>query len=66
MSAPRADDIRHFVVIDTNILNHYLDVFSSFVDDVGRFHCLLPITFIIPGIVIRELDSYVPLRGPIS
>ncbi|VDB85435.1 unnamed protein product [Peniophora sp. CBMAI 1063] len=49
-----ASEITNFIVIDTNILDHYLDVLAIFVDDVEKHR--LPITVIIPKIVRQELD----------
>ncbi|PFH52817.1 hypothetical protein AMATHDRAFT_139261 [Amanita thiersii Skay4041] len=44
-----------FIMLDTNILLHQFDVVVQFVEDVEREK--LPITIIIPGIVISELDG---------
>jgi hypothetical protein len=44
------------LVIDTNILLHEFEVLQQFVTEVEKFS--LPVTVIIPGIVILELDGY--------
>lgn len=44
-----------YIVIDTNILLHQFDVLVQFVSDVERQ--ALPVTIIIPGVVIYELDG---------
>ncbi|EJD01230.1 uncharacterized protein FOMMEDRAFT_169392 [Fomitiporia mediterranea MF3/22] len=42
------------LVVDTNVLLRYLDVLQQFAGDVDRVH--FPISIIIPGIVVEELD----------
>ncbi|KAG6869287.1 hypothetical protein C0993_000040 [Termitomyces sp. T159_Od127] len=54
MTAPLFENAT-FLVLDTNILLHHLDVLSQFVDDAERHS--LPIIVIIPGIVVYELDG---------
>ena len=44
-----------YIVLDTNILLHHFDVVVQFVSDIERQ--ALPITIIIPGVVIYELDG---------
>ncbi|KZV63830.1 hypothetical protein PENSPDRAFT_656971 [Peniophora sp. CONT] len=51
---PSPSEITNFIVVDTNVFDHYLDVLAAFVDDVERHR--LPITIIIPKIVRQELD----------
>jgi rRNA-processing protein FCF1 len=43
-----------FVVIDTNILLHNLEVLQQFVEDIEKLS--LPTIILVPGIVIHELD----------
>ncbi|KAI0036793.1 hypothetical protein K488DRAFT_81781 [Vararia minispora EC-137] len=51
-------NIKAYIVLDTNIFDHYLDLLQQFVHDVGQMHTLLPFTFIVPGIVIND-DSII-------
>ncbi|TFK75805.1 hypothetical protein BDN72DRAFT_809450 [Pluteus cervinus] len=44
-----------FLVLDTNILLHYFEPITQFVEDVERLS--VPILIIIPGIVVHELDG---------
>ncbi|KAF8621620.1 hypothetical protein AX15_007638 [Amanita polypyramis BW_CC] len=44
-----------YVVLDTNILLHHFDVVVQFVSDIERQ--ALPITIVVPGVVIYELDG---------
>lgn len=43
-----------YLVVDTNILIHYLDTLQQFVEDCERE--LAPVIVIVPGIVVSELD----------
>ncbi|KDQ64609.1 hypothetical protein JAAARDRAFT_28248 [Jaapia argillacea MUCL 33604] len=43
------------LVIDTNILLHHLEALDSFTADIDKFR--LPVSIIIPGIVVEELDG---------
>jgi hypothetical protein len=47
-------DYANFVVIDTNILLHHLEVLQQFVADIENL--LVPTIIVVPGIVIHELD----------
>ncbi|SRR5258705_9049810 len=47
-------DYANFVVIDTNILLHNLEVLQQFVEDIEKLS--VPTIIIVPGIVIHELD----------
>ncbi|KAF9008967.1 PIN domain-containing protein [Cyathus striatus] len=53
MKAP-ISEFHACVVIDTNILLHHLDVLKQFVEDIERRS--FPLSIIIPGVVIYELD----------
>ncbi|KAI0322484.1 hypothetical protein OF83DRAFT_734260 [Amylostereum chailletii] len=44
-----------YLIVDTNIMLHYLDVLQQFVVGVERL--ALPVRIIVPGIVISELDK---------
>jgi hypothetical protein len=46
-----------YLVLDTNILLHHFDVVVQFVSDIERLK--LPVTVIIPGVVIYELDRFI-------
>jgi hypothetical protein len=47
-------DYANFVVIDTNILLHSLEVLQQFVEDIEKLS--VPTIIVVPGIVIHELD----------
>jgi len=44
-----------YLVVDTNILLQYFDVFRRFVEDAESYK--LPVIVVIPGVVIYELDA---------
>jgi putative heme iron utilization protein len=44
----------NFVVIDTNILLHHLEVLQQIVEDIESLS--IPTIIVVPGIVIHELD----------
>ena len=44
-----------YLVVDTNILLQYFDVFRRFVEDAEMYK--LPVIVVIPGVVIYELDG---------
>ncbi|TFK43433.1 PIN domain-containing protein [Crucibulum laeve] len=50
-----ASDSSVYVIVDTNILLHHFEVLSQFVEDVERLS--VPLTVVIPGAVINELDG---------
>ncbi|ESK96108.1 pinc domain-containing protein [Moniliophthora roreri MCA 2997] len=54
MEAPPTEETK-FLVIDTNVVLHSLDVLIQFVDDIERLG--LPVIVIIPIVVIHELDA---------
>ena len=49
-----------FIILDTNIILHYLEVIDDFIADIQTLS--LPMMIIIPGVVINELDGYVILH----
>lgn len=49
-----------FIILDTNIILHYLEVIDDFIADIQTLS--LPMMIIIPGAVINELDGYVTLH----
>lgn len=49
-----------FIILDTNIILHYLEVIDDFIADIQTLS--LPMMIIIPGAVINELDGYVILH----
>ena len=49
-----------FIILDTNIILHYLEVIDDFIADIQDLS--LPMMIIIPGAVINELDGYVTLH----
>lgn len=46
-----------YLVLDTNVLIDYLDVMKRFNEDIERLS--LPITIIIPNVLLSELDGCV-------
>ena len=44
-----------YLVLDTNVLIDYLDVMKRFNEDIERLS--LPITIIIPNVLLSELDG---------
>ncbi|KAF9534214.1 PIN domain-containing protein [Crepidotus variabilis] len=53
MQAP-VSEYTNYLVVDTNVLLHYLEVLQQFVEDIERLG--FPTVVIIPGVVIVELD----------
>lgn len=43
-----------YLVLDTNILIHFLDTIQQFVADAEALN--LPVIVLIPGVVVSELD----------
>ena len=54
IEATDTDETTH-IVLDTNILLGFLDVVQRFADCLEKYG--LPALFVIPGIVIDELDK---------
>lgn len=50
-----ASEYTCYVVVDTNVLLHHLEVLQQFVEDAERLGA--PTVVVIPGIVIQELDQ---------
>jgi hypothetical protein len=55
LQGPLSEELT-FIVLDTNIVLHHLEVIDCFITDVERLS--LPVMVIIPGVVINELDGY--------
>ena len=47
-------DYANFIVVDTNIVLHHLEVLQQFVVDIETSS--FPTIVVVPGIVIHELD----------
>lgn len=50
-----------FIILDTNIVLHHLEVIDHFITDIQTLS--LPVMIIIPGVVINELDGYELIRA---
>ena len=55
LQGPLSEELT-FIVLDTNIVLHYLEVIDHFITDIETLS--LPVMVIIPGVVINELDGY--------
>ncbi|KAL1663342.1 PIN domain-containing protein [Schizophyllum commune] len=55
MQPPVSEQDDLYLVLDTNILLHFFDVLVRFVEDVEKHG--VPLVVVVPGIVVRELDS---------
>lgn len=49
-----------YIILDTNILLHHLKILKNLVEDIA--FASIPISVICPGVVLNELDLYVPLH----
>ncbi|KAL1694490.1 PIN domain-containing protein [Schizophyllum commune] len=55
MQPPVSEQDDLYLILDTNILLHFFDVLVRFVEDVEKHG--VPLVVVVPGIVVRELDS---------
>jgi len=56
LQGPLSEELT-FIVIDTNIVLHHLEVIDHFIKDIETLS--LPVMIIVPGVVVNELDGYV-------